>query len=97
MNSGVLLMRNSDWNREIIARMATYGTHPMDIASEEVGPAAAAGLSSAAAAPACSLHCTAPALAPAHACHAWQAVHVYNNEPGRAWGIDGCAISLRST
>jgi hypothetical protein len=36
MNSGVLLMRNNDWTRDVIAQMASYGTHPMDVASEEV-------------------------------------------------------------
>ena len=36
MNSGVLLLRNTDWNRDLWAQMASYGTTPMDIAKEEV-------------------------------------------------------------
>ena len=36
MNSGVLLLRNTDWNRDLFAQMAAYGTTPMDIAKEEV-------------------------------------------------------------
>ena len=36
MNSGVLLMRNTDWMRELFNQMARYGTHPMDYAMEEV-------------------------------------------------------------
>lgn len=36
MNSGVLLMRNTDWMRELFTQMAAYGTHPMDYAMEEV-------------------------------------------------------------
>ncbi|CAL8464438.1 g3973 [Coccomyxa elongata] len=35
MNSGVLLLRNTDWNRDLWAQMASYGTTPMDIAKEE--------------------------------------------------------------
>ena len=36
MNSGVLLMRNTDWMRDLFNQMARYGTHPMDYAMEEV-------------------------------------------------------------
>jgi hypothetical protein len=36
MNSGVWLLRNTDWSRDILAQMAAYGTQPMDIAKEEV-------------------------------------------------------------
>lgn len=36
MNSGVLLLRNTDWNRDLFLQMAAYGTTPMDIAKEEV-------------------------------------------------------------
>ena len=36
MNSGVLLMRNTDWMRDLIQQMAHYGTHPMNMTREEV-------------------------------------------------------------
>ena len=37
MNSGVLLMRNTDWMKDVIQQMAHYGTHPMNLTREEVG------------------------------------------------------------
>ena len=36
MNSGVLLMRNTDWMRDLIQQMTHYGTHPMNMTREEV-------------------------------------------------------------
>ena len=36
MNSGVLLMRNTDWMRDLFGQMAHYGTHPMNMTREEV-------------------------------------------------------------
>ena len=36
MNSGVLLMRNTDWMRDLFGQMAHYGTHPMNLTREEV-------------------------------------------------------------
>lgn len=36
MNSGVLLMRNTDWMKDVISQMAHYGTHPMNLTNEEV-------------------------------------------------------------
>lgn len=37
MNSGVLLMRNTDWMKGVIQQMTHYGTQPMNITREEVG------------------------------------------------------------
>ncbi|KAK9903381.1 hypothetical protein WJX75_004474 [Coccomyxa subellipsoidea] len=34
MNSGVLLLRNTDWNRDLFAQMAAYGTTPMNVTKE---------------------------------------------------------------
>ena len=36
MNSGVLLLRNTDWNRDLFAQMAAYGTTPMNVTKEAV-------------------------------------------------------------
>ena len=36
MNSGVLLMRNTDWMRDLFGQMGHYGTHPMNLSREEV-------------------------------------------------------------
>ena len=38
MNSGVLLLRNTGYNRDLMHQMAAYGSFPMDYNKEEVGP-----------------------------------------------------------
>ena len=35
MNSGVLLLRNSDWSRALMDRVAAYGAYPADVALEK--------------------------------------------------------------
>ena len=57
MNSGVLLMRNTDWMRDLFNQMARYGTHPMDYAMEEVR-----------AWPCCTNPCTAALMRVAQPC-----------------------------
>ena len=35
MNSGVFLLRNSDWSRALMDRVAAYGAYPADVALEK--------------------------------------------------------------
>jgi len=44
MNSGVLLLRNNEWTRNVMNEMMHYGRHPVNFTLEDVRPRSAAGL-----------------------------------------------------